>query len=128
MPPTEKTRTAEAKHTPTPWRKHDMEADAIVGPDRKAIALVMGRSRTTEEDDANMEFILTAVNQHAALQASNEEMAKHLKRVTEELAELIKGEQDDKSVGITGWNALHESVEAARSALTRSSLNTEDAK
>ena len=55
------------QHTPTPWRKHDMEADSIVGPDRKAIALVMGRSRTDQEDDANLDFILTAVNSHQAL-------------------------------------------------------------
>lgn len=46
--------------TPGPWRRHDMEHDAIVGPDRKAIALVMGRSRTEEEDAANLAFIVRA--------------------------------------------------------------------
>ncbi len=68
-------------HTKTPWREHDMEADAIVGPDRKAIALVMGRSRTEAEDAANMAFILTAVNQHARLLASNAEMRRLLRQV-----------------------------------------------
>ncbi len=67
MPPPNPQPAAQTEHTPTPWRPHDMEADAIVGPDRKAIALVMGRSRTAEEDAANLAFICTAVNSHAQL-------------------------------------------------------------
>ena len=68
------------QHTPTPWRKHDMEADSIVGPDRKAIALVMGRSRTDQEDDANLDFILTAVNSHQALVDALEGLKKDVSR------------------------------------------------
>ena len=44
-----------------------MEHDSIVGADRKAIALVMGRSRTVKEDAANLAFICRAVNNHYSL-------------------------------------------------------------
>ena len=55
-----------AAHTPLPWKRHDMEHDAIVGSDRKAIALVMGRSRSPREDAANLDFIVEAVNSYDA--------------------------------------------------------------
>lgn len=59
-------------HTAGPWRQHDMEHDSIVASgDRKAVALVMGRSRSPEEDTANLEFILLACNSHDSLIAEN---------------------------------------------------------
>ena len=65
-------------HTPGPWRQHQTEADAIVGPDRKPIAMVsaLGK-RPDEEDDANLAHIIRAVNAHDALVAALK-MAKQL--------------------------------------------------
>ncbi len=61
----------------------------------------------------------TALAAHARLLASNAEMRRNLIRVTNELRELIKGEHDDESVGITGWDSLHESVAESDAALAR---------
>lgn len=50
------------KITPLPWRQHDMEADAIVGSDRKAIAIVLGKSRTKEQDAAHLKYLVHTAN------------------------------------------------------------------
>jgi hypothetical protein len=52
------------------------------------------------------------------LESENRALREALGRVTEELAELIKDEVDDPSVGIRGWTSLHESVASARALLT----------
>lgn len=54
---------------------------------------------------------------NTALQARNEALCKHLKRVTDDLDGLVRDERDEPEIGITGWNSLHESVAAARQAL-----------
>jgi len=95
-------------------------------PSREAMAdLIAIIERSTPQLwPADRRFLASEIDRHfAPLRAelarlrNGATLASHLARVTEELAELIKDEQDDKSVGITGWTALHESVAAARAAL-----------
>lgn len=60
-------------------------------------------------------FIFLAIALETELKAESEATAQLREALTEtnaRLAELIKDEFDDKSVGITGWNSLHELVAA----------------
>jgi len=64
-------------------------------------------------------LICKASREHAALIA---EMAAALAECTERLAEVTKGEVDDPSVGITGWDVCHQAVEEARAILARATI------
>lgn len=49
-----------SEHTPGMWHLHDMEANVICGPDHLAIADCNARSRTPEENAANVRLIVVA--------------------------------------------------------------------
>jgi len=79
MTTTKTTETGQgAKHTPTPWRKHDMERSVLVCDDGRGIAMVTGRSTTDDEDAANLDLIVEAVNAHAALTEQNRKLKERL--------------------------------------------------
>lgn len=59
----------------------------------------------------------------AVSQAQVARLRDELQRVTGELAELIKDERDDRSVGIVGWDSMHESVADARKVLKETNPN-----
>lgn len=90
----------ELEHGWTMWRKPSVEV-------------------LMEERDGYRIRLTHFMTQNASSQRRIAELTEALTRVTGELAELIKDEQDDKSVGITGWTALHESVAAARELLSQ---------
>jgi hypothetical protein len=54
-------------HTPTPWHRHDSEQFTVCGQDGLSIASTAVESRPEIESDANLAFIVRAVNSHAAL-------------------------------------------------------------
>ena len=53
-----------AKHTELPWHRHDMEVDTICGPDHGVVARCDAKHRTGEENRANKNLIVKAVNAH----------------------------------------------------------------
>jgi hypothetical protein len=100
----------QAAHTPTPWKDYRGKpisggAEIWAKGERGTSFCVADTAKVTDAA-----FIIRACNSHAAL-------VEALERVTGELHGLIKDEQDEPAVGITGWNSLHESVAAARAAL-----------
>lgn len=85
---------------------------------REVAKLISGGDidRLMERDGVCVEWLC---NSHTRLQSENGALRSALERVTGELAELIKGEHDEPSVGIVGWDSLHESVAAARATLNQ---------
>lgn len=69
--PTENSSTKQAQHTPTPWHRNIPPAykyPTIFAGRNTHVARVVCESDTTEaEQEANADFIVRAVNSHAAL-------------------------------------------------------------
>jgi hypothetical protein len=89
------TPATEHKHTPTPWHAN---LASICNIDGLHITAVEGYGMTTEQDRANRDFIVHAVNSHAALVAA--------------LTRIKDGLPDDRAYR-----------DAARSALALATLN-----
>ena len=98
----------EAKHTPTPWRISNKFCDVriVAGkPDDTDTIAVMGNwtPEFFEEQDANVHFIVTAVNAH-------EEMLAALQRVTKWLIRCA--EADEERAKDTRFSTLSEACTA----------------
>ena len=126
----------QTEHTPTPWTTEAREISDHNGypsgcivhdifanddGDKAKLAEVWSYRffrQTAGINAANAAVIVEAANSHASHLARIAALERALLETTNELATLIKGEHDDPSVGIVGWNSLHQLVEDNHATLS----------
>lgn len=105
------TPATEQKHTATPWHAN---LASICNVDGLHITAVEGYGMTTEQNRANRDFIVAAVNSHAALVSA--------------LTRLLRAFEADKEQVpsmdvLTSWETNSQAIAQARSALALATLN-----